>query len=193
VTLLDWHFNSGDNMHGLLDFNPRYEQVFEPFEISPGVVLEPGEYRFARFRSNPVSTAAKRRLQGSFGFAWGDFWSGTAEEVRGSLTYKLPPWLTIGVQGNKTWARLPEGDFTATILSSRVAYSASPRLSLSALVQYDDRSRNLGWQTRLRWTLQPGNDLFFAFNQGWIHEEGDLRFRPQDRKVSAKFQYTFRF
>ncbi len=90
-------------------------------------------------------------------------------------------------------ARLPEGDFTATILSSRVDYSASPRLSLSTLVQYDNRSKNLGWQTRLRWTLQPGNDLFFAFNQGWIHEEGDLRFRPQDRKVSAKFQYTFRF
>ena len=193
VTLLDWHFHSGDNMHGLLDFNPRYEQIFEPFEISPGVVLPPGEYRFTRFSSNPFSSAAKRRLQGSIGFACGDFWSGKAEEVRASLTYKLPPWLTVGVRGNKTWARLPEGDFTATILSSRVDYSASPRLSLSALVQYDDRSRNLGWQTRLRWTLQPGNDFFFAFNQGWIHEEGDLRFRPQDRKVSAKFQYTFRF
>ena len=193
VTLLDWHFNSGDNMHGLLDFNPRYEHVFEPFEISPGVVLRPGEYRFTRFRSNPISTAAKRRLQGSVGFAWGDFWSGKAEEVRGSLTLKLPPWLTLRVSGNKTFARLPEGDFTATILSSRIDYSASPRLSISALVQYDDRSRNLGWQTRLRWTMQPGNDLFFAFNQGWIHEEDDLRFRPQDRKVSAKFQYTFRF
>jgi hypothetical protein len=193
VTLLDWHFNSGDNMHGLLDFNPRYEQVFEPFEISPGVVLQPGEYRFTRFRSNPISTAAKRRLQGSVGFAWGDFWSGKAEEVRGSLTFKLPPWLTLMVSGNKTFARLPEGDFTATILSSRVDYSASPRLSISTLVQYDDRSRNLGWQTRLRWTMQPGNDLFFAVKQGWIHEEDDLRFRPQDRKVSAKFQYTFRF
>ena len=124
---------------------------------------------------------------------WENFWSGEAEEVRGSLTVKLPPWLTLMVEGNKTWARLPEGDFTATILSSRVDYSASPRLSVSTLVQYDNRSRNLGWQTRLRWTLQPGSDFFFAFNQGWIHEEDDLRFRPQDRKVSAKAQYTLRF
>jgi hypothetical protein len=193
MTIVDWHFNSGDSMHALVDFNPRYERIFDPFEISPGVVLPPGEYRFTRFSSFPISTAAKRRLQGSFGFAWGDFWSGKAEEARGSLTFKLPPWLTLAVEGNKTWARLPEGDFTATILSSRIDYSASPRLSLSSLVQYDNRSRNLGWQTRLRWTMQPGNDLFFAFNQGWIHEEGDLRFRPQDRKMSAKFQYTFRF
>jgi hypothetical protein len=35
--------------------------------------------------------------------------------------------------------------------------------------------------------------LFFVFNQGWIREDGDrLRFRPEDSKLSAKFQYTFR-
>ena len=52
----------------------------------------------------------------------------------------------------------------------------------------------MGWQSRVRWTLQPGSDLFFAFNQGWIHEDGgNLRFRTQDSKVSAKFQYSFRF
>ena len=46
-------------------------------------------------------------------------------------------------------------------------------------------------------TLRPPNSetkLFFAFDQGWIHEEGDdRRFRAQDTKVSAKFQYSFRF
>jgi hypothetical protein len=67
-------------------------------------------------------------------------------------------------------------------------------LSLSNLVQYDNRSRNVGWQSRVRWTLQPGNDLFVAFNQGWIQEDDrDRRFRTQDTKVSAKFQYSFRF
>ena len=193
VTPMDWHFNSGDNIHGLLDFNLRYERLFDPFEISPGVVLSPGEYRFTRFKSNLFSTAAKRRLSGSFTVSWGDFWSGKAEEVQAGLTFKLPPWLTLSLNANRTSARLPEGDFTATIVTARVDYSASPRLSVSSLIQYDDRSRNLGWQSRLRWTLQPGNDLFFAFNQGWIHDEGDLRFRPADRKVSAKFQYSFRF
>ncbi len=39
VTLLDWHLESGDNMHGMIDFNPTYERLFEPFEISPGVIL----------------------------------------------------------------------------------------------------------------------------------------------------------
>ena len=62
MTLLDWHFKSGDNLHGMFDFNPTYERLWEPFEISPGVFLQPGEYRFTRFRSNLLSTATKRRL-----------------------------------------------------------------------------------------------------------------------------------
>ena len=194
VTLLDWHLRSGDNLHGMFDFNPTYERLFEPFEISPGVHLLPGEYRFTRFRSNLLSTATKRRLSGSVNLTYGGYWSGTAEQVTTSLTYKLPPRFTVTASTNQTFARLPEGHFIARIFTSSISYAATPRLSLSNLVQYDNRSRNMGWQSRVRWTLQPGNDLFFAFNQGWIHENGgNLRFRTEDSKVSAKFQYSFRF
>ncbi len=194
VTLADWHFKSGDNVHGMLDVNPTYERLFEPFEISPGVLLPPGEYRFTRFRTNFFSTAAKRPLSGSLTVGFGDYWSGSAYQVNTGLTYKLPPWLTVSVNTNQTFARLPEGHFTARILTSAVTYTASPFWSLSNLVQYDNRSRNLGWQSRVRWTLRPGSDLFVAFNQGWIREEADdLRFRPEDRKLSAKIQYAFRF
>ena len=193
VTLLDWHLRSGDNLHGMFDFNPTYERLFEPFEISPGVFLRPGEYRFTRFRSNLLSTASKRRLSGSVNLSYGGYWSGHAEQLTTSLTYKVPPRFTVTVGTNQTFARLPEGDFIARIFTSSVGYAATPRLSLSNLIQYDNRSRNLGWQSRLRWTLQPGNDLFFAFNQGWIQEDGGhLRFGTQDSKVSAKFQYSFR-
>ena len=194
VTLLDWHLSSGDNLHGMLDFNPTYERLFEPFEISPGVTLLPGEYRFTRFRSNLLSTATKRRLSGSVNLTYGGYWSGKAEQVTTSLTYKVPPRFTVTVSTNQTFARLPEGHFIARIFTSGVNYAATPRLSLSNLVQYDNRSRNMGWQSRVRWTLQPGNDLFFAFNQGWIQDDGgNLRFRTQDSKLSAKFQYSFRF
>ena len=39
ITPLDWHLKSGDNFHSLFDINPTYERLFEPFKISPGVVL----------------------------------------------------------------------------------------------------------------------------------------------------------
>jgi hypothetical protein len=89
---------------------------------------------------------------------------------------------------------LPQRDFIARILSSTVNLTASPFLSFSNLIQYDNLSRNLGWQGRVRWTLQPGNDLFFVYTQGWIQESlGGFRFDAQDTKVSTKLQYTARF
>ena len=197
VTWMDWHFNSGDNVHGILDFNPTYERLFEPFQISPGVILLPGEYRFTRLRSNLFSTASKRRLSGSANITWGNYWSGKAEQYNASVTYKAPPRFIISASTNQTFARLPEGHFTARIFTSNINYAASPSLSFSNLVQFDNRSSNLGWQSRVRWTLQPGNDLFVAFNQGWVQEftedRSSSRFRVEDTKLSAKFQYSYRF
>jgi hypothetical protein len=69
-----------------------------------------------------------------------------------------------------------------------------PFLSFSNIAQYDNRSRNLGLQSRVRWTVQPGNDLFFVFGQGWIQDpDREYDFRRQDTKLATKFQYTFRF
>ena len=195
IAPFDWHLRSGDSVHAIFDVNPTYERLFETFEIAPGVFLPPGEYRFTRFRTNGT-TASRRRLSGSFSVGSGSYWSGRAEQVTGSLSFKLPPHFIMSVSSNQTFARLPEGRFTARIFTSNIGYTASPRLSFSNLVQYDNRSRNLGWQSRMRWTLTPGNDFFFAFNQGWVQAEDEnrsLRFTTHDTKLSMKFQYSYRF
>jgi len=194
MTVLDWHMNTGDSWHGLLDINPTYERLFEPFAISPGVVLPVGEYRFTRFRSNLFTTAGRRMLSGGLTLFWGDYWSGTANQVQANVSVKLPPRFNVNISTNQTFAKLPQGHFTARIYTSTINYTSSPRLAFSNLVQFDNRSRNLGWQSRVRWTLRPGDDFFFVLNQGWIQEPGEnIRFRPMDRKLSTKLQYAVRF
>ena len=195
ISLFDWHLRSGDSVHAILDVNPVYERLFEPFEISPGVFLPPGEYRFTRFRSNGAS-AARRRFTVSASVGTGSYWSGSAEQVTASLGFKLPPRLIASISTNQTFARLPEGNFITRIFTSNIGFTASPRLSFSNLIQFDNRSKNLGWQSRVRWTLQPGNDFFLSFNQGWIQDDLEnrgMRFRVQDSRVSTKFQYSHRF
>ena len=193
VTLVDWHLNSGDSLHSLFDANVTYERLFEPFEISPGVVLPAGEYRFTPWRIMFMS-AQKRRIHGRVGFNFGNFWSGTATVIETALTYKLPPWLSISLNTNQTFASLPQGDFIARIYSAQVNYAVSSFLSLSNLIQFDNRSGNLGVQSRVRWTIEPGNDVFFIFGQGWVQDlERGYDFRRQDSRLAMKFQYTFRF
>ena len=193
VTLVDWHLNSGDSLHSLFDANVTYERLLEPFEISPGVVLPAGEYRFTPWRIF-FTSAQKRRVQGSIGFNFGNFWSGTAKVIQTGLSYKFPPYFSISLNTNQTFASLPQGSFIARIYSSRVDYAASPFLSVSSLIQFDNRSENLGLQSRVRWTIEPGNDVFFIFGQGWVQDiERGYDFMRQDSRLAMKFQYTFRF
>ena len=192
-TLVDWHLTSGDSLHSLFDLNPTYERLFEPFEIAPGVVLPPGEYRFTPMRIF-FTSAQKRRLQGSIGLTFGNFWSGTAKTIQTGLRYQVPPKFTISLNSNQTFARLPQGSFIARIYSTQINFAVSPFLSFSNLIQFDNRSGNLGLQSRVRWTLEPGNDVFFIFGQGWIQELGGFYdFRQQDSRLATKLQYTFRF
>ena len=193
VTLVDWHLNSGDSLHSLFDANVTYERLFEPFEISPGVVLPAGEYRFTPWRIF-FTSAQKRRIQGSIGFNFGNFWSGTAKVIQTGLSYKFPPYFSISLNTNQTFASLPQGSFIARIYGSRVDYAASSFLSVSSLIQFDNRSENLGLQSRVRWTIEPGKDVFFIFGQGWVQDlERGYDFRRQDSRLAMKFQYTIRF
>ena len=194
ATIVDWHFNSGDSLHSLFDLNPTYERLFEPFEISPGVVLPVGEYRFMPMRIF-FTSAQKRRVQGSIGLTFGNYWSGTAQSLRTGISYKLPPNFLVSFNADQTFASLPEGEFVARIYSSEVNYAVSPFLTFSNLIQFDNRSGNLGLQSRVHWTIEPGSDLFFVFGQGWVHdlERGYREFRRQDSRLATKLQYTFRF
>ena len=63
-------------------------------------------------------------------------------------------------------------------------------MSWANLVQYDTDSGLLGFQSRFRWILKPGNDLFLVYNRGWLDREEELI--PYFERGSVKFQYTFR-
>ena len=77
-------------------------------------------------------------------------------------------------------------------MTTRADYSFSPDVSWSSLVQYDSESRLLGAQSRFRWILKPGNDLFVVVNRGWVRTPDDRTELAFDR-AAAKLQYTFRF
>src|SRR5262245_15003856 len=86
------------------------ERVFTPYEIFPGVIVRPGEYRFTRFR-NRATTATRRRLSGGFTVISGNYWSGSANEIETSVTYKIPPWFTISLQHRPNICPLAGGQF----------------------------------------------------------------------------------
>lgn len=181
---------SGEHLEG--NVIPTFEHLDQPFEISPGVVIPPGSYRWTRYRAE-VNTATKRRWVIDAAWWWGGFYGGTLEQLEFGATLKPSRHLALSLQAERNTVDLPQGSFNTDILTLKVDYNATPNLSWANLAQYDSESRVAGLQSRFRWILRPGNDLFLILNRGWLRTLGDSRFEPLFDRASAKVQYTVRF
>ena len=100
--------------------------------------------------------------------------------------------VTLGTEVD--WGELPGGSFRQDLYQGRFDYAFDPRRTLSALIQYDSESRDLGSNLRYRWQIAPGSDLFLVWNRGWLREDGEgLRaFAPRANQLVMKLSWTFR-
>jgi uncharacterized protein DUF5916/cellulose/xylan binding protein with CBM9 domain len=188
---INYWFNSGEDVE--FNYVPQFERLSEPFEIAQGVTLPAGDYRFTRWGFE-INTASKRPWQFDHVWRFGSFWSGHANQFETRFQYKVPPHFQTGIALEQTFARLPEGNFATRLLVLRADWSVSPLLTFFNLVQFDNETANLGWQSRVRWIVRPGNDVFLVVGQGWLQDEHRrLSFRPTDTRISGKAHYTFRF
>jgi len=84
---------------------------------------------------------------------------------------------------------LPEGDFVQDLWAGRIMLNFSSDLQLSSFIQYDNDSRNLGSNTRLRWTFSPTGDLFVVYNHNMINDITD-RWGYQSNQLILKLTYA---
>ena len=62
------------------NYIPQFERLDLPFEVSPGVVISPGSYRWTRYRAE-VNTATKRPWVVDAAWWWGGFYGGTLRQL----------------------------------------------------------------------------------------------------------------
>ena len=182
-------FESGDQV----EFNamPQYERLTEPFEIVDGVEIPPGEYRMNRWGVQ-VETADKRPLVVQAEYSWGEFYTGTRRDLQVGVTAKPNTHIFVSLQYEQNDVSLAEGNFRVQVATLKADYNFSPNVSWANLLQYDSESRVLGVQSRFRWIIKPGSDLFLVINRGWYRSEWDNRYERRYDKGSVKLQYTFR-
>jgi hypothetical protein len=185
--------HSGEHLEA--NWAPQFERLDEPFEIADGVIIPAGDYTFHRFRVEAESSEHRPlRLAATVWF--GGFYSGTLEQVEATIAYTTPSGrLQVELAAENDFGHLPEGDFTVRAVETRVVYAFSPDLVLSAYGQYDSESRNMGLNTRLRWTLTPGTDLYVVWNRGWrrpLAEDGWSGLETLGDQAVVKLRWTWR-
>lgn len=179
------------------EFNwvPTYEFLAKPFEIVEGVVIPPGRYRFTRWRLEAQSSE-HRAL--SFGHTtwFGTFYDGTLTEWQNFARWSSPRGNTrIEVSTVNNFGRVPQGSIVQRLWQLQTQYAWNPDLSINSFLQYDSESRNFGSNTRFRWTIKPGRELFVIWNRGWKQSLGsrDLSLRPESDQIAIKLRWTWRF
>jgi len=142
----------------------RFERLDEPFSIRRNLEIAAGDYNFnrwsAQFRSNPSAN-----VSGRVRYEVGDFWDGTRKGLLLSLALK--PHYKFSISAQLQWEKLKlrDGDFTTRLFNTRIEYSLSTKMFLSALIQYNsDRDRI---STNLRFNLihRPLSDIFIVYNE----------------------------
>ncbi len=189
TTPFEIEFNSGE--HFTYVFTPDFERLFKPFEIRKGISIPAGAYWFYRHRFS-FETAQNRPFSFRVDGETGSFYSGDSREFSPQFTWRKDSHLTTSFELQQYWVNLREGSFRARLALFRVNYAFGPSIMLSNFVQYDTDTRNLGLQSRLRWMIRPGNELFFVVNHAWQYNTFD-RFEAILTNVRAKLNYTFRF
>lgn len=181
---------SGDRLFWISNYNK--EVLLAPFQISPGVIIPPGEYHFNddgfTFRS-----AGFREWSGSINHIHGNFYSGTLDRSWADITWKPSPKFNTTISYDIRFVDLPEGKFTTRIISGSIDYVFSNSLSWINLIQYDNVSETMGINMRLQWIPAEGQEFFFVINQLMEDYDRDNRFHSEFTDITAKFSYTFRY
>jgi hypothetical protein len=183
------NLENGDNID--LNHSRNEEVLLAPFQIASSVGLGVGRYRFNDTRLN-YQMGPQRPFTGTLTASRGSFYSGHKTELSYNGRVELTSQFALEPRLSLNWVDLPEGNFTARVISTRTTFTATPRMFVAALLQYNSSSSVFGTNIRFRWEYQPGSDLFVVFS------EGRDTFKPgspelMNRSFVVKFTRLFRF
>ena len=153
-------------------------------------MIPPGSYEWWRYTA--VGTLAeKRRISGEVTWSFGAFYEGHLDTIEAKLLLKPSASFTAELGAERNVVDLPEGSFTQDVYTGRLQVNISSDLQISSLLQYDNRSRSLGTNTRLRWTFHPLGDLFIVYNHNLQRSLTD-RWQFDSNQLLVKIQYALR-
>jgi hypothetical protein len=73
----------------------------------------------------------------------------------------------------------------------RANIAFSPDVDWSNFVQFDNESETIGLNSRFRWIVRPGEEIFLVWNQ--VQERDGDSLVPLFQEAAFKISYTLRF
>lgn len=186
---------SGDVL--LVGLLSQYEFLENVFQIHPRYHIPGGRYQFQR-ASVKFTSAKRRKFWAGAGYSAGQFYDGTRQDLSVALGYQIAMPLYLGLEAEQNRVFLAAGSFETHVRRLNLNLLFGPRMTVYNYIQYDNLSRRLGWQSRLRWILVPGNEILLVWNSIWLdpldRERPLIRdFDLNESTTRLKLRYNYRF
>lgn len=196
--LLELRSNARDRLE--LNYTTNKESVASAFIIyrdtsDPAnrfIEVPAGDYAFNEVGFE-LNTGNQRGVAGGFNYSDGDFYGGTRLNIGANVVWRPSPQFNMRFSYDWNDIELPQGAFVTRLTQLRAEYVFSLKLSWSNLIQYDNLSENVGFNSRLRWVPRAGQEGFIVLNHNLQDIDRDNRFDSTLSDLSVKFSYTFRF
>jgi Domain of unknown function (DUF5916) len=189
VTWLDVQFQSEDSIS--IQSQWYQERLDDGFSLADDVFVGAGLYdgvtHTLRLRANQ-----RRRVTGEVRIEAGDFFGGQIVRWQVSPVVIPSKYFTWRAGVEDIRASLPGNDLNTQLYSTEFNFAFTPDLSLRNLFQFDTQTEDLAWQSRMRWIIEPGRDLFLVGLFGWDKTDRQS-FTSSSEELIIKLAYTWRF
>jgi TolB-like protein len=143
----------------------NYEFLLESFSPGPGVTLPVGGYGFRDVEAT-YTRGSQHALNGTVTARVGEYFNGDIRSIGFSRArVEISPQFTVEPSVSVNRIDTPTGSFRADLIVSRVTYTLTPRMFVSALAQYNSNSDAISNNFRLRWEYSPGSELFVVYSE----------------------------
>ncbi len=190
VELLDIENHAGDKLGGRI--HDVRENLAEAFEISEGVVIPAGDYRWTYYCVE-ADSGQHRAISFSGSACDGDFYDGSLWSVTPALTWRPNMHFLLAASYEVNDIDLPHGSFTTrqSTLQADIAFTST--WYWENLIQYDNVSDSIGINSIMRWVPLAGRELMLVINHELSDPLESRDFEAASSEILLKFYYTLRY
>lgn len=170
-----------------LEYQHSYDVV--TVENPLAFAVPAGRYHWDEGRIR-FTTSENRAVSATVVAGYGTFYDGTRATFSSDLTVRFTRHVQTGLLYNFDNLRLPGGDENIHVIRGRLSFLFTADVSWVTLVQYDSVSDRIGVNSRFRWIIEDGREVFLVLNQGFDARD-DVR--ATRTAPLAKVQWTFWF
>ncbi len=187
-----FQFKSTANLTANIDYNRvLLLSDFDPTRIqSDDIFLSAGSiHKFTTFGLR-YSSSQFNLFEWELRPTVGQFYNGFRAGLRGSFTYKYPPFGFVSLDYSYNHIKLDEPFETADLwlVGPRIDLTFSKKVFLTTFIQYNNQFDNLNINARFQWRFKPVSDFFLVYTDNYITNPFD-QFGVRNRAIVAKLTY----